>query len=434
MSEHARTDGFVPFFRQYTKTWQHAVATAALTAFGTLTFINRLFAVVAISVYLLTPAALYVLRSPSEEKAAESDRQPSDANAESAGPDRDRDAESVREGGSPIESSDTGAARGAEPSREPDASSGEPASSRESDPSQEPESPPAWATADVPCEETLHDAVVADGTAYAVGSEGSVLADDGDGWDTVLADGPGAQSNALRGVDAVEGGGVWFAGDSGAVGRLDPESGRHVDLSAPNDDTNNLADVAVAGTPGDETVLLIDGSGRVCRGRYREGETAWEEPVTPGSGSSLASVALRDASAGYACDTNQCVFETDDGGRTFARSGLDGADGTLTDVAADEEGCAVSDDSGVVHRYDGQRWTPERPDEDALWALALDETLWLASGDGGTVYERAADATDWERTPTPATAPLRGVALGRERAVAVGAEGTVVERSRPEPR
>ncbi|MBX0296225.1 WD40/YVTN/BNR-like repeat-containing protein [Haloarcula nitratireducens] len=421
MNERARADGFVPFFRQYTKTWQHAVATAALTAFGTLTFINRLFAVVAISVYLLTPAVLYVLSSSSGREQSESNRRSSGADAESTEPDRERNPEPAGESDSPVESSDTEVTRESESSQEPEESQG-------------PESPPAWTTATVPCEETLHDAAVADGTAYAVGSEGSVLADNGDGWSAVLSDGPGAQSNALRGVDAVEGGGVWVAGDSGAVGRLDPESGRHVDLSAPNDDTNNLAGVAVAGTPDDETVLLIDGSGRVRRGRYREGETAWEEPVTPGSGSSLASIALQDASVGYACDTNQCVFETDDGGRTFAQSGLGGADGTLTDVAADDDGCAVSDDSGVVHRYDGERWTPERPGEDALWALALDETLWLAAGDGGTVYERAADATDWERTPTPATASLRGVALGRERAIAVGAEGTVVERPRSETR
>jgi len=36
-----RADGFGPYFKRYTKTWQHAVATAALTAFGMLTFVDK---------------------------------------------------------------------------------------------------------------------------------------------------------------------------------------------------------------------------------------------------------------------------------------------------------------------------------------------------------------------------------------------------------
>ncbi|WP_135305003.1 hypothetical protein [Haloarcula amylovorans] len=436
MSNLARTDGFGPFFRRYTKTWQHAVATAALTAFGMLTFINRLFAVVAIAAYLVPPVVLYFRSSSTEHDVADTGRQASDLPTESTDSNRGWEADTTQESAPPTESTDaatTGESDASQGSAAAQEAKPEPAATQESESVQDQEPPPTWTTATVPCEETLHDAAVADGTAYAVGSEGSVLADDGDGWSAVLSDGPGAQSNALHGVDAVEGGGVWVAGDSGAVGRLDPESGQHVDYSAPNDDTNNLTGVAAAGTADDETVLLIDGSGQVRRGRHRNGETVWDEPVSPGSGSSLASVALLDASVGYACDTNQCVFQTDDGGRTFTQMGLDGADGTLTDVAAsDADACAVSDDSGVVHRYDGGRWTPERLDEGSLSALALDETLWLASGDGGTVYERDANATEWERTLTPANVPLRGLALGRERAVAVGAEGTIVERPRSE--
>ncbi|MGA9399418.1 MAG: hypothetical protein WBV42_01035, partial [Haladaptatus sp.] len=51
---------FLPFFRRYTKTWVHAVATAGLTAFGTLTFVNQGFAFVAVAIYVLPPVVLYL--------------------------------------------------------------------------------------------------------------------------------------------------------------------------------------------------------------------------------------------------------------------------------------------------------------------------------------------------------------------------------------
>lgn len=375
-----RDESFGAFFKRYTRTWQHAVATAALTAFGTLTFVHRLFAVVALLAYVLPPVVLYLSGD-----------------------------------GTLKQSSD-------EPGRATPDDHGHGSGGGEAGPSTD-----AWTTASVPTDETLFDAAVADRAAFAVGAEGTVLADGSDGWTAAVTDGPGAQSNALRGVAAVEGGGVWFAGDGGAVGRLDPETGRHVDHSAPNGDTNNLTGVAAAGTDGDETVLLVDGSGRVRRGHRRDGEMAWDGPVSPGSGSSLVGVTLWNPSSAYACDTSQNVFETRDGGRSFDRLGLDGAAGTFTDVAASDSGTGVvSADDGVVHRLDGATWTPERLGDDPVWAVALHGEHGVAAGDGGVVYEAA--AAGWERTATPTTDPLRGVALGRARAVAVGEGGTVVER------
>jgi hypothetical protein len=377
-------NGFAAFFKRYTKTWQHAVATAGLTALGTLTFVNRLFAILAILAYVLPPIVLYVrgpssLQSPADETSA----------GEAANSD-DRES--------------------------------------------------AWTTATVPTEKALFDVTAMEQDAYAVGADGTVLAatggrEPGRTWEVAVADGPRAQSNTLRGVDAVADGGVWFAGDGGAVGRLDPATGRHVDHSAPDGDTTSVVEVAAAGSPGNETILLTDGSGRVRRGRYRDGETVWEDPVTPGSGSSLVGVALLDASAGYVCDTNQCVYETPDDGRSFEDLELDAIEGTLTDVAATHSGrCAVTADDGVVHRYDDGTgvWTPERLDEDGpLWALALDGGRGLAGGDDGVAYRHPADAGEWNRALTPATGPLRGVALDCARAVAVGADGTIVECALP---
>lgn len=412
-------DGFGAFFKRYTRTWQHALATAGLTAFGMLTFVDRLFAVLAILTYVLPPIVLYVRGSRSSQPPAADETHPAQSRAgEQTGSETRPRSEPASDSDSDSDSKPAGESSDASsPGRSADSGGRS----------------PAWTAATIPTEKTLFDVAVVEEGAYAVGAEGIVLAAAGDEWAVAVSDGPRAQSNALRGVDAVAGGGVWFAGDGGAVGRLDTATGRHVDHSAPNGDTTNVVDVAAAGSPGDETVLLIDGSGRVRRGRYRDGEAAWDAPVTPGGGSSLAGVALLDASAGYVCDTNQRIYETEDGGQSFGDVGLDAAEGTLTDVAATAPGrCAVSADDGVVHRYDHGAWTHERLDEDGpLWALALDGGRGLASGDGGVVYRRPADAAGWERALTPAAGPLRGVALGPSRAVAVGADGAVVECAFP---
>jgi hypothetical protein len=53
--------GLWEYYRGYTDTAIHAVATAALTAFGLLVFVDPLFAILAIASYLFPPVVLYVL-------------------------------------------------------------------------------------------------------------------------------------------------------------------------------------------------------------------------------------------------------------------------------------------------------------------------------------------------------------------------------------
>jgi hypothetical protein len=409
MHPSTRGEGFVTFFKRYARSWQHGVATAALTAFGLLTVVDPLFVVVALLAYAAPPVVLYLRAAPSRPDPG------SDPGADGAtGVPDGRRAETTRR----TETRETAHRAG---TREND--SGADGVGTEADESET----ATWTAPTVPTEEALYDAAVVGERAYAVGGGGTLLADHGDGWTDVVSDGPRAGSNALHGVDTTDGG-VWFAGAGGAVGRFDPTTGRHVDHSAPDGDTTNLANLAAAGSDGDETVLLVDGSGRVRRGRYSDGTVAWSEPVTPGGGSSIAGVTLPVESVGYVCDTSQCVFATDDGGRGFHRVGLE-ADGTLTAVAATgPEHCLVCDDDGVVYRYDGRRWTPERVDDGALWALAATGAHGLAGGDDGTVFERGPETRGWERSATPTSVALAGAGLGRTRAVVVGESGTVVER------
>ena len=437
------TGGFVPFYRSYTKTWVHAVATAGLTAFGTLTIVHRWFAALALASYVVPPIVLYLRHGRAEERgetdAVESDESDAAEPTPTTSGNRTDSSDATTERGDP-----NAATRGRSDASVDtvDRIGGDRASPQSGRaPGEEPDAPaetPEWHLVDAPTDATLRDAVItaANGdidssAAYAVGDGGVVLAGDGDEWTTVLEDGPAAGGNDLRGVDATaDGEAVWVAGDSGAVGRIDAATGRHTDYTAPEDVTDNWLGVAVGGSSGAETVLLINGSGAVLRGAYGDDGDgpSWTGPVKPGSGSSLSGIALADG-VGYCCDTNDGVFETTDGGESFERIGLDGADGTLTDVAtAGRDDCLVSADDGVLHRYDGPTWTPERVADGTLHGVARRGERTAACAADGAVHEREGPTADWERTETDAAAALLAVSLGTARGVAVGEDGTVVAR------
>ncbi|WP_276272668.1 hypothetical protein [Haloarcula litorea] len=373
------SEGVPAFVRRYAKTWVHALATAAMTAFGTLTVVDNRFAALAIAAYVLPPVALYLRGRDGSRTSGR------DGPATAAGERADS------EGG--------------------DRAGGDAAEPRER---------AAWTAATVPTTATLHDAAVGASGAYAVGEGGVVLADDGDGWTVALPDGPSADGASLRAADAA-GDAVWVAGDGGALGRLAGATGRHTDHSAPAGDTTNLVAVAATETGDGETVLVADGGGRVRRGVFRAGELAWDDPSTPGSGASVAGLTLA-GEAGYLCDTAGAVFETTDGGRSFVRVGIEGVEGTPSDVGG---AGVVATDAGVCYRHDGGGWTPDRLGEAALTGVETGGDRWLAAAADGAVFER--DGGGWTRTVTPASG-LAGIAAGGERALAVGESGTVVER------
>lgn len=279
-----------------------------------------------------------------------------------------------------------------------------------------------WVEVDSPTDETLSDVATTDTGAFAVGSDGGLLARE-ESWEAVLDHGPSAESNALRGVDATDDGeAVWFTGDSGALGRYDAEASRHTDHSAPAGITDNWVDVAVAGPAGEAAVYLVNGSGQVLAGEFDGSEVEWGEPVKPGSGSSMSAIEFVEE-AGYCCDTNSGVYETTDG-ESFERIGIEGG-GSFTAIAAvGPESVAVTDTDGTVQRYDGSVWTPLHAAEVALDALSTDGEDWLAVGDGGTIRELAGGG--WEPREAPVEADLHGVAVG-EPSVTVGAAGTILE-------
>ena len=449
--------GFFAYYRQYARSGVHAASAAALTAIGLWASFtgNRSFILLAIAVYVLPPLFLYLTnegeRVPSvvnenaptdhgagrskasigEPHDSDDGRDPGDGRVDRSEANATAERRTTDESTSLDTSGTASATDGRDDEKRIDDESGETVS--ESDDSERDgdgrdgneSTEPGWTEIDTPTGRSLLDVVAAREGVYAVGEGGIVLARAEDEWTVALDDGPTANGNVLRGVDATDGGeAIWFAGDSGVLGRY--ADGTLTDHSAPEDQTSTWEDVAVTGESGDERLYLVNGSGELLRGSYGDGTISWEDIEKPGSGSSISSIAFVDGDRGQLCDTNQSVYETTDGGGSFERIGIEDANAAFTDVTASAAETLVTADDGSLFRSDGAVWTRLRPSEDALAAVALAGETGFAAGDGGAVYERTDG--DWESVETPTDADLRGIAIGSERVVAVGAGGTIVER------
>ncbi|WP_435156116.1 hypothetical protein [Haladaptatus sp. DFWS20] len=80
--------GLWNYYREYTHTAVHAASAAALTAFGLLIFVNRLFVVLAIAAYVCPPIILYSIGSdigkPPSASETQTARSESSATSDSA--------------------------------------------------------------------------------------------------------------------------------------------------------------------------------------------------------------------------------------------------------------------------------------------------------------------------------------------------------------
>ncbi len=482
----AQTDasGFWSFYREYAKTGIHAATAAALTLFGLLTRYHWGFLVVALAAYVLPLLHFYLADARgSADPAADEGRRAETAEggtgreAGSGTEPRSRDGARSRDdrtggagsggenaGSDGAHEGDVGAGTGTDAGvdtdtdtdsddgdidADTDADSDTDAGAEDTDPedtdpdadnkeppasagaatgggTSEMDTTPEWTVADAPTDATLNAATDADAGPYAVGDGGVVLAR-GDGeWESVVERGPSGDGNALRGVDATDDGtAVWYAGDSGALGRYDADRAGHADHSAPGDRTSTWTDVAVGGPAGEETVLLVNGSGVVLRGRYEGGSVRWGEAVKPGSGSSMAAATLDGADRGYLCDTSGTVYAVD--GEDYEVIGVEDSGVAFTSVAAADGTVDAATTEGTVFRLADDVWTRQRVHEGPLQGIDRAGASGLACGDGGALYRLD---EGWTAAPSLVDEPLYDVVAGGGTALAVGESGTILERPR----
>ncbi|WP_435180053.1 hypothetical protein [Halorussus sp. AFM4] len=287
---------------------------------------------------------------------------------------------------------------------------------------------------DSPTTKTLFSAVnTAEGPA-AVGAGGDVLLRRADGWRKVVEYGPQARSRPLKGADVTDDGrAVWFVGGSGVIGEYRVDTHTLTNYSAPKGKTSTWEDVAVVGTAGeDERLYFVNGSGELLVGiRQQSGAVKYRDVIKPGGGSTIPGIDFRSRSAGHVISTSQFVAETTDGGKNWTQIGIDFAGNAFYDVASvGPKDVNVAAGNGIVYRYDGFRWTPHVIDDgrQAVRGIDRDGDAGFAAGAGGKVYERQS-AGQWTRHQTPTDTKFNGAASGPDYDVAVGAGGTIVERS-----
>jgi len=288
----------------------------------------------------------------------------------------------------------------------------------------------SWTRVKTATDNDVNDVAVTSEGAYAVADNGLLLKRTDSEWTAVLQGGVSSNGNDLLGLAVTDDGDrLWMVGASGRIGEWDVSSGSlEQDHSAPNDVTNNFQDVAVTGDAGLATVYVTDASGLV----HTSGDngSTWNR-ATPGNGSALLAIDTYDAQSGHLVDANQSVFETTDGGGSWAGRGIADADVSLYGVDSDAtDDVWVAAGSGTVYQWNGSEWTSTaigEPDLRDLEVAAGDQTGYAV---GGSAAVFAYDGADWTREETPVTSNLSAVVLGTSSTppIAVGAGGTVIER------
>lgn len=416
-SSNTGSGGFFAYYRRYAHSGIHAASAAALTAMiGLATFArNRWFVVFGIGVYVFPPIFLYLTDEGENVPTIVGTDTTDTANTDDTLAVGDESDSGVADHESAADSNVTERTESS-------------VSNVGIDHADTIDVGPDWNAVDVPTENSLYDAVSTANSAFAVGDGGVVLDRHDEEWSVAVENGPTANSNPLRGVDATaDGGALWFAGDNGVLGRY--ENTQLTDHSAPDDRTDTWTDVAITGKAGTERIHLVNGSGELLRGTYDGGTIEWDEIEKPGSGSSIAALAFADDDRGYLCDTNQSVYATTDGGKTDEEIGIKDANTAFTDIAATDSAVVVTGDDGSLFRFDGAVWTRFTPGESSLSAVDLVDGGGLVAGDAGAVFELVDDR--WESVMTPIDADLAGVSIGRTGPdIAVGVDGTIIERRR----
>lgn len=287
-----------------------------------------------------------------------------------------------------------------------------------------------WIEVDSPVEKTLYDVVMSVDGPYAVGEDGRVVARRSDSWEVVLENGPADAANPLSSAAVTDDGRhVWFAGASGAVGRRDVAGEEGTDLSAPKGKTSSWEDVAVVGAAGRERIYLMNGSGELLFGVNRGDGIEWGDVVKPAGGVDPTAIGFTDGT-GFVSDTDGNVYRTVNGDR-WNRIGIPDADGTINDVVPlDSRTADVVTGTGTIFTYNGSNWIRLDASRNGLRAIDREADRGFAVGTSGAIYEL--DDADWSERNSPTSRTLYGTALGTSdyAGVAVGANGTVLERFR----
>ena len=289
-----------------------------------------------------------------------------------------------------------------------------------------------------------------DSGAVAVGESGVVFGrPNGEHWQPVVEHGPSGNARTLSAVDATdEGARVWFVGESGAIGTYDVAGAVKRDFSNVDDIDADWQAVTVAGRANEETVYLATDEGAVLRLSIVDRSLEIGEFVRPPTlATGLAGLeTLRDGRL-VVLSRDGRLFVTDDREEwttvqfqpdEFADVAARSAAGNQKSEISGDVGAAVDAVYAVRAPGEGYRYTGGEPisfpfGQPTLTAVDASPDRVVAVGTDGGVYRRAPDGwvmvtTDNDRTLRDVSVVPGGDGGSAARDVAVGADGTVLER------
>lgn len=347
---------------------------------------------------------------------------------------------------------------------------------RASQPGSEPRASRGWTKAKTPIETTLFDVEFTNRRHgwYAVGADGRVLHRTNDGWKDLFGKG----TSNLRGADVVpvdsfnrDGFGeyrpssrddprLWVVGSRGAVVEYRIQSNKLTNHLPGVNETFN--DVAVTGKPGEANVFVASASGKVhysfdngkTWNSTRPGKPSGGKPAFAGGqpprkrgkgkgGNSLTAIDFHDTRKGHVVN-EKTLFTTVDGSswRALPRpaKGLHHFYGVDSDGPKD---VTVSGRNVSIWHWTGSRWvrkdTKLNGHRDVEVRRGQRDSSGLAVSRHGGVIRL--DGSGWHKEATPTRADLEAVFRANPTDppahtsldIAVGANGTIIERQRTQP-
>lgn len=294
-----------------------------------------------------------------------------------------------------------------------------------------------WRAAETPFEVDLYDGELTPDGAYAVGENGTIVADTGNGWHVVVDGAPAAAESQVRAMDATSAGErLWMVGAEGRLACYDVSEGELFEYAYPVDMTSVWEGIAISGDAGEEKGVASDGRGGILPFSVDGHDVDWGKVDTPNETEGIDALAASPDGIAYAIDTASTAYKTTikDG---WSEIGVVTPNTTFHDLDAwEDERVYVSADDGHLYRYDNDssNWAPLGVTE-GTGVVSIDlhdegdgHPQLCALGADGALYERTGPEK-WERSPLPTQERLFDLSLGSPDLV-VGANGTILERER----
>lgn len=289
----------------------------------------------------------------------------------------------------------------------------------------------SWTAAESPTSNSLNSITATSNGQFAVGGSGNVVRRTSTGWTMEITSGPGSNGNNLYAVDSsTDGEVIWFGGSSGALGRYDISQQELKDYTAPQDVTSTFRSVAVLSQKDSETVILGNGSGQILTGTHDGSKMSWNNPITPGSGSSITGVSFLSDTIGYFCDSNGDIYKTTDQGSSWSQDGIKrtpGAPQGLHISASNDP--VVAAGSGYYYTRKNGNWSTRYADGKTMYGVDRNVSYGVMVGKGGQIFTKS--SRSWELNHTISSGILKDVVVSADDntlATAVGTNGTIMEQ------